>query len=225
MINAGTDPGRAKVEARVSAAVAKRAAITVGDLADRYILEHIPGNSSKWGKEATRLIKKHIIPTLGKLPLSAVGPADISNLLFKMKQTTPTMANRTRAVLRTMFGRAEEWELRALGSNPVAVVRQRAPEVKRERRLSDLELKALGVVMRASAEDQTHLLAVRLALQSGMRKGEIQGLKWEWIDLAAGEIRVPPEAHKTGKKTGRTRVVHLCSSLVTHIKATTPTLG
>ena len=224
-INAGTDPGQAKADARAAAAEARRAAVTVQDLADRYILEHIPSNSAKWGKEATRLIQKHILPAMGGVPLAQVGPADISALLFKMKQTTPTMANRTRAVLRTMFGRAEEWELRPLGSNPVAVVKQRAPEVKRERRLTDLELKALGAVLRGSQETPTLLLALRLALLAGMRKGEVQGLKWSWVDMEAGEIRIPPDAHKTGKKTGKVRVVHLCSALVAALKATVPTLG
>jgi integrase len=202
-----------------------RKALTVKDLADRYILEHIPGNSESWGTEATRLINKHILPALGKLTLADVGPSEISGLLYKMKLTTPTQANRVRAVLRTMFGRAEEWEYRTLGSNPVAVVKQRATETKRERRLTDMELKALGAALQKSQEAPTLLLAVRLALLAGMRKGEIAGLQWGWVDVETGEIRIPPEAHKTGKKTGKPRFVHLCSSLAMALKATAPTLG
>ncbi len=224
-IDAGRDPGQDKATARAAAVEAKLAAVTVKDLANRYILEHIPGNSKAWGDEATRLIRLHILPALGELPLAKVGPADISTLLFEMRQATPTQANRTRAVLRTMFGRAEEWELRPLGSNPVSVVKQRAPEVKRERRLKDSELKALGAVLRKSKEDPTIILALRLALLAGMRKGEIQKLRWEWIDMDAGEVRIPPDSHKTGRKTGKTRVVHLCSALVAYLKTTVHTLG
>ena len=224
-INAGVDPNQAKADARKAEQKKKLAEVTVTDLAKRYISEHIPGNSAKWGKEATRLIEKHIIPAIGKLPLAKVGPADISTLLYEMKQTTPTMANRTRAVLRTMFGRAEEWELRTLGSNPVSVVKQRAPEVKRERRLTDLELKALGKTLQTTTEASTLILAIRLALLAGMRKGEIQGLRLEWVDLESGEIRIPPDSHKTGKKTGKSRVVHLCSALVASLQSTVPTLG
>ncbi len=225
MIHAGTDPGQAKADARAAAAEAKRTALTVADLADRYIREHIPGNGAKWGKEATRLINKHIVPTLGALPLAKVGPADISAMLYEMRQTAPTMANRTRAVLRTMFSRAEEWEYRTLGSNPVAVVKQRGQETKRERRLTDLEVKALGAALKDSKEAPTLLLALRLALLAGMRKGEIQGVRWEWVDLDAGEIRIPKEFHKTGKKTGKARVVHLCSALVAELKTTVRTIG
>ena len=139
------------------------AAVTVGTWPTATLPEHIQTNFKGQGAEATRLIEKHIRPALGKLPVATVGPADISALLYKMKGT-PVQANRTRGVLRTMFGRAEEWEYRPLGSNPVAVVKLRAPEPKRERRLTDLELKALGVVLRKSKEDPTLILAVRLAL-------------------------------------------------------------
>ncbi len=187
--------------------------------------EHIPSNGEKWGKEATRIIKKNIIPVPGSLPLSKVGPADISPLLFEMRQTAPTMANRTRAVLRTMFSRAKEWEYRPLGSNPVVVVKQRGREVKRERRLTDLELKTLEATLKDTMESAAAILGLRLAILAGMRKGEIQGARWEWIDLEAGEIRIPKEFHKTGKKTGKARVVHLCSALVADLKATIPTIG
>ena len=218
-INSGIDPNQAKADERQAAAAAKHAAFTVEDLASRYIRDHIKvNNKPSWQAEATRLINKHILPALGKLPVTEVGPADISAMLFKIREKTPTQANRVRAVLRTMFGRAEEWEHRTLGSNPVAVVKQRSPEKKRERRLSDLELKSLGIALRASKESPHVLAAFRLALLAGMRKGEIQGLHWEWVDLKAAEVRLPREEHKTGKKTGKARVVHLCAALVAVLK-------
>lgn len=224
LIHAGTDPNKAKDDAKKAAKEARRAAVTVEDLAKRYKEEHIHTGLRAQGKEATRLIDKHILPALGKLPVAAVGPADISAVLHKMRQT-PVQANRTRGVLRTMFGRAEEWELRPLGSNPVVVVKARNPETKRERRLSDLELKALGAVMKVSGEAPEVLVGLRLALVAGMRKGEVQGARWEWVDLEAGEIRIPPEFHKAGRKTGKVRVVHLGTALVQDLKALTRTLG
>ncbi len=224
LINAGTDPGQAKADARAAAAAAKRGTFTVSDLADRYFIEHTPTLSPKWAKESTRLIKKDLLPTLGKMPLALVGPPEVSALLFKLRKT-PRIANIVRAVFHTMLDRAEEWGLRPTGSNPVSVVKKRAPEMKRTIRLTDMELKALGLTLKASEEAPKYILAVRLALLAGMRKGEIQALRWEWIDLDAGEIHIPPAFHKTGKKTGKTRVVHLCNALLAHIRALTPTLG
>lgn len=225
-INAGIDPNQERVDARRAAAEIKRAAFTVGDLAARYIEDHIKiNNMPSWQAEATRLIKKHIIPALGEKPVKDVGPANISEFLLKIQKSTPTQANRVRAVLRTMFGRAEEWEYRPLGSNPVVVVKVRSPEVKRTRRLSELELKALGAALSKSEESPYVLLALQLALLAGMRKGKIQVLGWDWVNLNASEIRIPPEFHKTGKKTGKDRVVHLCSALVKSLKAIPRTQG
>jgi integrase len=223
-IDEGTDPGQEKAEAKKAAQAARVAAVTVDDLADRYISEHIRTSFKGQGAEANRLIKKHIRPAMGKQLVAAVGPADISALLYKMK-ATPVQANRTRGVLRTMFGRAEEWEYRPLGSNPVAVVKLRTPEPARERRLTDMEVKALGAVLRTSKEGPTAKLAVRLAIMAGMRKGEIAACRWSWVDLDAGEIRIPADSHKTGHESGKIRVVHLCDALVANLKATVRTLG
>jgi len=224
-IHKGTDPNQAKTDARAAAEEARRARQTVADLAERYELEHLPANSDSWQMNTRRYLARFIIPTLGKMPVKDVTPGDISALLFKIGKDTPTQANRVRAVLRTMFQRAEEWSLRDLGTNPVAVVKARHQETKRDRRLSDAELVALGKALRESKEAPEMLLGIRLGLLAGMRKGEIQGLRWEWVDLEAGEIRLPVEAHKTGKKTGRARVVRLCSALVADLKATVRTLG
>ena len=225
-INSGVDPNQERIDARLVAAEKKAAAFTVADLADLYIRDHIKVSNGKgWQAEATRLIKKHILPDLGDKPVKDVGPANISSLLLKIQKKTPTQANRVRAVLHTMFGRAEEWEKRPLGTNPVSVVKQRSPEVKRLRRLSELELKALGGVLNKSTESVYVLMAIRLALLAGMRKGEIQALRWEWLNLDLAHIRIPPEFHKTGKKTGKPRFVHLCSSLVTLLRTLPRTLG
>jgi integrase len=52
-----------------------------------------------------------------------------------------------------------------------------------------------------------------------MRKGEVLGLRWEWVDLENGVARIPPTDHKTGRKTGKARVVHLCRAAVKILKA------
>ena len=55
-INAGTDPNQAKADAKKAAQAERVAAVTVGDLADRYIAEHIQTTFKGQGAEATRLI-------------------------------------------------------------------------------------------------------------------------------------------------------------------------
>ena len=224
-INAGKEPNEAKVQAHKKALEDRRAAVTVANLVERYEEEHASGNSESWKAESMRLLRKLALPALGKIPLREVGPAEISSLLHKVGKATPIQANRLRAVLRTMFDRAEEWGLRPLGSNPVAVVKARNQETKRERRLTDLELKALGKALLDSKEGTEVKVGIRMALLAGMRKEEFQAARWEWVDLDAGEIRIPKEFHKTGRKTQKARVIRMCSALVADLQGLTPTLG
>ncbi|MDP2815921.1 MAG: site-specific integrase, partial [Rectinemataceae bacterium] len=230
-IDAGIDPGQAKAEARVAEAEKRKAAFTVRDLANEYLEKHTVNNSIGWQKESTRLIQNFIIPTLGNLPVVDVGTGDVSSLLSKIAKVTPTQSNRVRAVLGSMFRFAEVEQYRPLGSNPVPVVQRKATETKRERRLNDMELKALGVALQESTEDPAYILALRLAILAGMRKGEIQGLRWEWFDPEEATIVIPAKlgdgraGHKTGKKTGKARVVHLCDALVAEIKVTQKVVG
>lgn len=223
-INEGKNPNEAKNTARKAAEEARRAA-TIGDLIARFKKDHLPHNAANWQKESARLLDKHVAPALGKLRVRDAAPMVFSEFLENMKEKTPTQANRTKAVLRVMFCRAEEWGYRDSGSNPISAVKVKGKEVKRDRRLSDLELKKLGEAMRGAQEAPAHILGIRLALLAGMRKGEIQTARWEWLDLDAAEIRIPADFHKTGHKTGKVRVIHLCSALVEELRTLPKLLG
>jgi len=197
---------------------ADRLAISVSELADRFIEEHIRiNNKPSWQKEATRLIEKVIKPQIGKLRAKDIGTAQIAELLFKLRKETPVQVNRVRSVLGVMFKKAELWGIRELGSNPVRG-QDRAPEVKKDRHLSDAEYIALGSALTSESQESMYVLAaIRLLLLTGCRKSELLGdvykgipaLKWDQVDLDAGVIRIGE--HKTSKKSG-VRIIHLCSA-------------
>jgi hypothetical protein len=95
-INSGRDPENAKRGAKKAAGAARQAAFTVANLAARYVEEHLSDNKPSWQKEAAWLIQKHIVPTLGDIPLKDVGTSDISALLYKVRKVTPIGSNRPR---------------------------------------------------------------------------------------------------------------------------------
>jgi integrase len=237
---------------------ARKAAVTVSELIDRFITDHIgakvtwegttykvelirdgsgkpTGNKESTAREHIRLLFRDIKPVLGDYSAKDVGSGDVAALLFKIRKDRPILANRVRSVLSKLFVKAELWELRPAGSNPCKG-QDRAPEHKKERNLSDQELLALGSGLRAAdesrrkqeakealeegdprAEEVFALAALRLALLTGMRKGEIIGdryrgipsLQWADVDLEAGILHVH---HKTETKTGKKRVVYLCGA-------------
>ena len=51
--------------------------------------------------------------------------------------------------------------------------------------------------------------AIRIIAMTGARRGEITGLRWQHVDLKNGRIVLPAGGHKTGRKTGKPRVIHL----------------
>lgn len=51
--------------------------------------------------------------------------------------------------------------------------------------------------------------AIRVIALTGARRGEITGLRWSHVDLKAGTLTLPVNAHKTGRKTGEERIIGL----------------
>lgn len=59
-------------------------------------------------------------------------------------------------------------------------------------------------LLRSEAAD-----AIRVIALTGARKGEIAALRWQHVNLPAGTLTLPIDAHKTGRKTGAVRVIGL----------------
>jgi integrase len=95
----------------------------------------------------------------------------------KAEATSASTANRILAFLSPVFNRAKEWG-DFFGDNPTEKVRRRKPNNHRLRFLSEVEIKELLNV----AETRIRPVLV-CAILTGMRKGEILGLRWENVDL------------------------------------------
>lgn len=92
-----------------------------------------------------------------------------------------------------------------------------APPEERDRVLSVAEQKALLAAVKAD-ENPTHLLIVRLALETGMRMGEILKLRKFDVDLDRHHILLP-KARTKGRKARLVPVTtDLCAALSAHWK-------
>lgn len=114
---------------------------------------------------------------------------------------TPYLANRALAVLSKMLNLAEAWGLRDDNTNPCRHV-GKYHETKRERYLTNAELKRLGEALTEAETTKTEnpylIAAIRLLILTGARLSEITTLKWEFVDLEHRVLRLPTS--KTGKK-------------------------
>ena len=203
-------PSYARVRAAVIITDARAGKNPVGRNADaptmialgkRFLKEYVSTHCKpSTAEEYRRSVKLFIDPRIGRYRVPDIQRSDIAALHHDMRDT-PYQANRTLGVLSKMFNLAELWDLRPDGSNPCRHVK-RFREEKRERFLSDIEYQRLGAALKEIEVDGTEtasaIAAVRLLMLTGCRLSEIQKLRWQHVDLGAGELRLPDT--KTGAK-------------------------
>ncbi len=180
----------------------KRNALTVNDLAERFIEEHIQVHLKPRTAEGyIRNLKKFILPQIGKIKIADVQRSDIS-AFHHSRRGSPYEANRCLEIISKMFNLAEMWGLRPDGTNPRRHIKK-YPERKRERYLTPEETKRLGNTLKAMEIEETESLSamhcIKLLLFTGCRLSEIQTMKWEYIKWDKNEIALPDS--KTGAKT------------------------
>ena len=178
---------------------AVRTAITVRSLGERFIDEYLPCHlkPSTQG-EYKRCIEIFINPEIGTTKLVSVERTDIAKIHHQLRHIR-YQANRVLGVLSIMFNLAESWNLRPPFTNPCRGVRK-YKEKKRERFLNHEELGRLGEALRIEEEFAPSAVAcIRLLLLTGCRLGEIQTLKWSYLDLDNCLAFLPDS--KTGRKT------------------------
>ncbi len=187
-----------------------RKAVTMKALGERFLEEYVPVHCKpSTAYEYGRSVKLYIDPQIGSRRVTQIQRSDIAELHHGMRDR-PYQANRTLGVLSKMFNLAELWGLRPDGSNPCLHVK-RYKEEKRERFLSSEEFTRLGQVLdeilQDGSEARAAVAAIRLLMLTGCRLMEIQKLRWENVDMEAGELHLPDT------KTGG-RVVPLAPSAV-----------
>ena len=183
----------------------KVSSITLKEAAKRYLVEvaiHHKGIAS----ERYRLWA--MVNRLGKAkPLTAITSKDIATYkVERQKEVTSASLRRELNLLSSLFETAKnEWGIIAL-NNPLTAVKRPSDSIARDRRLT---LKEKEQLLSESLKNGSHhlYLAILIALNTGMRQGEILKLKWNDIDFDRSQIAV------RDTKNGSNRVIVLSSVL------------
>jgi integrase len=178
---------------------AVRNSVTVRSLGERFIDEYVPCHlKPSTAGEYKRCVEIFINPEIGTMKLVSIERTDIAKIHHQLRHI-PYQANRVLGVLSIMFNLAESWNLRPAFTNPCRGVKK-YKEKKRERFLSREELGRLGEALRIEEEFAPSAVAcIRSLLLTGCRLGEIQTLKWSYLDLDTCLAFLPDS--KTGRKT------------------------
>ena len=132
--------------------------------------------------EYARMVRVHIAPALGAISLADLSPRKVQGFLDGMGARAIT--EKVRKFLVTALSDAER-----LGMVTVnAAGRTRAPYRPAPKRPS-FALEEARAVLEAMG-DSPYRPAAEVALYTGLRRGEVLGLRWEDVDFAAPSVRV-----------------------------------
>jgi integrase len=199
-IEQGIDP--------LAAREARQGALTVASLAKDYIEHHAKVNKRSW-QEDERILRVNVLPVLGAAKADGVHRCDIVRLLDPIAERAPIMANRTLAVVRTMFNKAVERGL--LDASPCTRMKAPRSEKPRERVLSDDEIRALWTRLDTARMDPRTAAAIRLILATGQRPGEVRAMRWDEVEGAWWTI---PSEKAKNKTTHRVPLTALALELL-----------
>jgi integrase len=160
--------------------------VTVGKYLDRW-LDAIRGTLRErtWQRHE-QITRIHLKPTLGKIKLDRLSPPQIQSL-YRLKLDSGLSA-RTVQIIHTTLHKALKQAVRWLliPRNVTEAVDPPRPSAKEIRPLSAEQVKGLLGAAKGERWEALYVLAV----STGLRQGELLGLKWEDVDLRAGIVRV-----------------------------------
>jgi len=171
-----------------------------------------------------QLLYKNVKATFGPMLLGAITTAEIEKYFAKRKmgltcrKTPPSKAqlNRERQFLSSVLGLAVRWDL--VDRNPVQNVKKLREDNAKERVLSPVEE---GEILKEAPAFLHPIIAV--AVNTGMRLGEIVGLRWADVDRKDGEAVLGGFIHLgTESKGHRARHVPINAALKAALDAQTP---
>lgn len=184
---------------------------------DRY-MPHVKSYKRSWCTDET-VLRIHILPALGSLPVDEITGTAIANLLQTMrdKDYATGTTNRVLILLRYIFNLARKWKIPGVRENPTFGL-STAPDVQRDRFLTPEETQRLIASINVD-ENRVAAQAIMLLLLTGGRRNEITHAKWDYIDWEKRTLLVPIS------KTGRPRSIALNGQALALLRSITPLPG
>ena len=210
------DPATQKLTKKI----ADRNALTVGDLVEEYIEKwaKVKKKERSW-KEDERLLNKDILPVIGRKKAKDIRRRDIVLLLDTIVERGAAItANRVLAVTRKMFNFAVGRDI--IDASPCVQIPAPSKENRRERYLSEDEIKVFWEKLDDAKMSQEIRLALKFLLVTGQRKNEVIGAEWSEFDLKNKWWTIPAEKSKN-KLTHRVPLTSTAMEILNALKKST----
>ena len=192
---------------------AAQAGLTFAQVADAYIAAHEPSwRNAKHRQQWRNTLDTYADPILGKLPVAQVGVGEVMRVLEPLWREKTETASRLRGRIEAVldYATARGWRS---GENPARwrghldnLLPARSKVAKVEHH-SALPWREIGAFMATLAKEEgVSALALRFAILTAARTGEVIGARWSEIDMQAATWTVPAERMKAGAGTSRSTV-------------------
>ncbi len=187
---------RAAVAEKLTKAMANRdrgflfdaGSITVGEYLDRWLSDSVRGTvRASTFERHEGIVRTHIKPSLGRIKLKSLTPTHVRGLHCEKldAQLAPATVRKIHSTLHKALSQALSDGLIPRNAADVQAPRP-APEEMRP--LSEDEARAFLEAAKVS-NDRFEALYV-LAITTGLRRGELLGLRWDDANLERGTLRV-----------------------------------
>ena len=197
---------------------------TLAQFLDRWLLHMQSQISPKSHERYSEIVRRNILPPLGRVVLMKLRPAQIAETYDKaliagradgQGGLAPASVVYMHRLLKKALAQAVRWGV--LQRNPVDAV----DPPKIERSLMTTFDMAQTVELLESLSGSRLLVPVTLGVLCGLRRGEIAALRWRNVDLASGKLTIVESAEQTAAgvrykppKSGKGRTVALSATVL-----------
>jgi integrase len=166
-------------------------------------------------------VNTHITPSLGKIKLKNLKPERVRALIRDKRSSS--LSSRTVQLIHTVLGKAlkDAVQDEILHRNVAAAVK---PPKRIKKEMHPLTPDQARLFLDAAKDDRHYVLYV-VAINAGLREGELLGLRWEDVDFAVGKLAAKRQLTRTSNglsftppKRGKTRSVRLTGHTVAALK-------
>jgi integrase len=169
--------------------------VTTADFLERWQRDWASVNlSPKTLERYAELIRKHIAPHVGRVPIQKLRPVNLSELYAKLLRESslaPRTVGHVHRVLHRALGHALQWSV--ISSNPGSVVKPPKVESAEIEILKPADVQAVL----SKLKGRSIYALVVTALGTGMRRGELLALRWQDVDLDRALARVERSLEQT----------------------------
>lgn len=197
--------------------------ITLGELLEVWLKDYAKVNykPTVFDVENT-IVRRRIIPVLGKQKIQQMKPLTITRFYNELLETySADYVRHIHAILRKAMRQAVTWEM--ISINPMTKVQ--APKLrKKEMKIWTME-QCMSFL--AKSVGHVHYIVYSLAIHTGMRKGEVLGIRWKDIDFVNKTLTIQQTVNwtpSTGiliqdtKTASSTRRISIGNTLIQDLK-------